>query len=147
MYANHVSSVSQLIEAKLSISISRNKPCSVFMLAFRAEVSGLIMKSCGGVMDGLTRLDVEMATNVFSPWNQMAEALSTAASICAVRAFGCSSVPAVLLFPQATRAVVAARENATVVRLANAAMAMDKIFASFIVVIPILCLSAEKVAS
>lgn len=94
----------------------------------------------------------ESTVNVFSPWNQMAEALSMAASIFAVMAFGCSSVPAVLSFPQAVNAVaamseIAISESVTVVNLANAATAVDKIFACFIIISPILCPSAGTVAS
>ena len=82
----------------------------------------------------------------------MAEAQSKAASIFAVMAFGCSSVPAVLSFPQAVNAVaamseIAISESVTVVNLANAATAVDKIFACFIIVSSILCLSTEIVAS
>lgn len=87
----------------------------------------------------------------------MVEALSTAASICAVMAFGCSSVPAVLSFPQAVRNVaakvavaknrIAICENEIALNLVNAATAMDKIFACFIIISPILCPSAETVAS
>ena len=54
----------------------------------------------------------ESTVNVFSPWNQMADALSMAASIFAVIAFGCSSVPAVLSFPQAARVVTVTSVNA-----------------------------------
>ena len=98
---------------------------------------------------GVRRLKfaLESTINVFLPWNQMADALSTAASICAVMAFGCSSVPAEFSFPQAARAVIVTDEKATVIRLANAAFARDKIFAGFIINSPILCLSAGKVAS
>ena len=81
----------------------------------------------------------ESTVNVFLPWNQMAEALSMAASIFAVMAFGCSSVPAVLSFPQAVRNVaakvavaknrIAICENEIAVNLANAATVVDKIFA------------------
>ena len=89
----------------------------------------------------------ESTMNVFSSWNQMAEALSTAASICAVRAFGCSSVPAVLSFPQAVRTAVASG-RAVIEKLANAAVANDKIlYKCFIILPPILCTSAGTVAS
>lgn len=100
----------------------------------------------------------ESTVNVFSPWNQMADALSMAASIFAVMAFGCSSVPAVLSFPQAVRNVaakvavaknrIAICENEIAVNLACAATAMDKcVFKNFIIVSSILCLSTEIVAS
>ena len=90
----------------------------------------------------------ESIVNVFSPWNQMADALSMAASIFAVIAFGCSSVPAVLSFPQAARVVTVTSVNTTEKRLANAATTRDFIlFIDFMVVSPILCLSVEKVAS
>lgn len=90
----------------------------------------------------------ESTVNVFLSWNQMADALSIAASICAVMAFGCSSVPAVLSFPQAARVVTVTSVNATEKRLANAVTTRDFIlFIDFMVVSPILCLSVEKVAS
>lgn len=70
----------------------------------------------------------ESIVNIFSPWNQMADALSMAASIFAVIAFGCSSVPAVLSFPQAARVVTVTSVNATEKRLANAVTTRDFIF-------------------
>ena len=116
----------------------------------------VIIISCEGGLVGW-RPVLDSAVKVFSPWNQMAEALSTAASICAVMAFGCSSVPAVLSFPQAVSNVAATNvaENMNVVvneiaivdKLTNAATAVDKIFPSFIILSPILCPSAGTVAS
>lgn len=93
-------------------------------------------------------LALESAVNVFSSWNQMADALSIAASIFAVIAFGCSSVPAVLSFPQAARVVTVTSVNAAEKRLANAATTRDFIlFMDFMVVSPIFFPSVEKVAS
>lgn len=90
----------------------------------------------------------ESTVNVFSPWNQIADALSMAASIFAVIAFGCSSVPAVLSFPQAARVVTVISVNAAVERLANAATTRDFIlFMDFMVVSPISFPSAGRAAS
>ena len=78
----------------------------------------------------------------------MADALSIAASICAVMAFGCSSVPAVLSFPQAARVVTVTSVDATEKRLANAATTRDFIlFMDFMVVSPIFFPSAGRAAS
>ena len=90
----------------------------------------------------------ESTVNVFSPWNQIADALSMAASIFAVIAFGCSSVPAVLSLPQAARVVTVTSVNAAVERLANAATTRDFIlFMDFMVVSPIFFPSAGTAAS
>ena len=101
-------------------------------------------------------LAFESTVNVFSPWNQMADALSIAASIFAVTEFACSSVPAVLLFPQAVNAEPMISGSATIDNLAMDAAIFNlilnnvdvekNVFLKFMINSPICCLSAEKVA-
>ncbi len=86
----------------------------------------------------------------------MADALSIAASIFAVTEFACSSVPAVLSFPQAVKVEPMISGSAIVDKLAmNAAICKlilknvdveKNAFLKFMINSPKRCLSAEKVA-